>query len=299
MPPFRENETGPGPSEACLRFDADLAAYLEGESRPAVSAHAADCAFCAAVLADLGVIRSAAGEFDAVEPPAILWIGVRAALVREGLIRPGYPSEACLRFDAALADYLEGDSRSEVSAHAAECAFCGTLLADLELIRSAAEALETAAEPPERLWAKVRKGLLAEGTIRARRRRWAWPAWVLQPMPAAALAGLVLVGCLSLGRWFNSSGAPVSPSVISMAVDPGVQESVQEMEGVFRARTSSLDPVITAALRKDLDSLDSEIRECVASLKSRPGDGLARDYLAAAYTEKAQILASALDLGNH
>ena len=298
MPPFGENEKGPGPSEACLYFDADLAAYLEGEERPAVAAHAADCVFCAAVLADLGAIRSAAGELGAAEPPEGLWAGVRAGLVREGIIRTAYPSQACLRFEAGLADYLEGDSRPEVAAHAAGCGFCGALLADLELIRSTAKVLETA-EPPARLWARVRQGLLAEGTIRSRRRRWSWPAWLMQPVPAAALAGLLLVGCLSLGRWFNSPAAPTPSSAASVEVDPGVQESVQQMEGVFRARTSSLDPVITAALRKDLDSLDSEIRECVASLRSRPDDGLTRDYLAAAYTEKAQILASALDLGNH
>jgi hypothetical protein len=299
MPASGERDNARSPSAACLHFDADLAAYLEGEDRPAVPAHAADCAFCAAVLADLSAIRAAAGDLGLAEPPETLWTGVRAALVREGIIRATRPTEACLRFDAELTSYLEGEERPAVTAHAAECGFCCAVLADLDLIRSAAISLELE-EPSARLWANVRSALAEEGIIRsARSSRWSWPAWISHPLPVGALAALILVGLLSLGRGVNLSGRhPPSPAA-NMAVDPGVQESVREMEGAFRAHTVALDPVIEATFRKDLESLDGEIRECRASLENRPDDGLAREYLAAAYTEKAQILASALDLGNH
>jgi hypothetical protein len=297
--PASEKNSAWSPGEACLQFDADLAAYLEGEDRPAVPAHAAACAPCASVLADLSAIRSAAEQLELPEPPERLWTGIQAALVREGIIRTPHPGEACLRFDAELAAYLEGEDRPRVPAHAAECAFCGAVLTDLQAIRSAAAELQLE-EPPARLWANVRSALVEEGVIRsARPLRWSWPSWILHPLPVAALAGLILVGFLSLGRGVNLSGTRGASSVANMAVDPGVQESVREMEGAFRTRAASLDPVIEAALRKDLESLDGEIRECQASLESRPEDGLTREYLAAAYTEKAQILASALDLGDH
>ena len=295
MPASGERESASSPGKACLQFDAELAAYLDGEHRPAVPAHAAACAFCASVLADLGAIRSAAAQLELADVPEKLWTKVRAALVREDIIRTPQPSAACLRFETDLAAYLEGEDRTAVAAHAAECPFCGAMLADLEVIRSAVAELPLE-EPPARLWAHVRSALVEEGVIRSTRRpRWSWPEWILHPLPVATLAGLVLVGFLSLGRGVKWSGTHGS----NLAVDPGVQQSVGEMEGAFRTRAAALDPVIEAVLRKDLDSLDNQIRECQASLEDRPGDGLAREYLAAAYTEKAQILASALDLGDH
>ena len=51
----------------------------------------------------------------------------------------------CDGFAAALADYLEGDApdavRAAVEAHAEECAACGALLADLQVIPIEAAAL--------------------------------------------------------------------------------------------------------------------------------------------------------------
>lgn len=299
MPASGERDSAWSPGEACLQFDAELAAYLEGEHRPAVPAHAAACAFCASLLADLGAIRSAAAQLELADVPERLWTRIRSALVREGIIRAPQPSGACLRFDAELPAYLEGEDRPTVAGHAAECAFCGAVLADLEVIRSAATELPPE-EPPARLWANVRSTLVEEGIIRSKRRLlWAWPGWILHPLPVATVAGLILAGFLSLGRGVKWSGTHGTPSVANMAVDPGVQESVRQMEGAFRTRAAGLDPVIEAVFRKDLDSLDNQIRECQASLENRPDDGLAREYLAAAYTEKAQVLASALDLGNH
>ena len=299
MPASGERESASSPGKACLQFDAELAAYLDGEHRPAVPAHAAACAFCASVLADLGAIRSAAAQLELADVPEKLWTKVRAALVREDIIRTPQPSAACLRFETDLAAYLEGEDRTAVAAHAAECPFCGAALADLEVIRLAAAELPLE-EPPARLWANVRSALVGEGVIRSTRRpRWSWPEWILHPLPVASLAGLILVGVLSLGRGVKWSETRGTPPAVNTAVDPSVQQSVREMEGVFRTRAAGLDPVIEAVLRKDLDSLDNQIRECQASLENRPGDGLAREYLAAAYTEKAQILASALDLGDH
>ena len=54
----------------------------------AARAHVASCPHCLDYLADLETIVSAARELPAeVEPPARLWIALRAQLEREGLIR--------------------------------------------------------------------------------------------------------------------------------------------------------------------------------------------------------------------
>jgi len=51
---------------------------------------------------------------------------------------------------------------------------------------------------------------------------------------------------------------------------------------------------VKATYRKGLESLDASIEECRASVEREPGDTLARQYLVAAYTQKAEVLATAL-----
>ena len=73
---------------ACIRFDSELEAYLEGEARPFVSAHAQDCPFCRVLLSDLEQIRQAAREMPLEEPSPALWANVRARLDAEGFFLP-------------------------------------------------------------------------------------------------------------------------------------------------------------------------------------------------------------------
>ncbi len=73
---------------ACLRFDNELEAFLEGEARPFVTAHSQECPFCSAVLADLEMIRQAAREMPVEEPSPVVWANVRARLEAEGVLRP-------------------------------------------------------------------------------------------------------------------------------------------------------------------------------------------------------------------
>jgi hypothetical protein len=72
---------------ACLDFETDLVAYLEGEHTPALLAHAKKCEFCGCLLADLQQIRDIGSEFELESPPAAVWPRVREALVREGIIK--------------------------------------------------------------------------------------------------------------------------------------------------------------------------------------------------------------------
>jgi hypothetical protein len=69
---------------ACAQFEAELAAYLEGESRPFIASHAHDCAPCATLLADLQSIQQAAKSLPQEEPSPVVWANVRARLEAEG-----------------------------------------------------------------------------------------------------------------------------------------------------------------------------------------------------------------------
>ena len=60
---------------------------MEGERHPDAASHAASCDRCHGLVADLDAIREAAANLPEVEPPARLWVSLRAQLEKEGLIR--------------------------------------------------------------------------------------------------------------------------------------------------------------------------------------------------------------------
>jgi len=203
---------------------------------------------------------------------------------------------ACRDFDAQLSDYLEGQERPAVTTHAAECEFCGAVLADLLLVRSASTELAEN-EPPARVWANVRAALVAEGLIHPPRQRRPWLEWLLTPAPAAALTALVLLSMFtarSLVHRYHRTAVDVADVVVGR----DVMQNVSQMEVAFRAQSARLNPTIERAYEDDLASLDSEIKECQDTLARQPGDSLSREYLASAYSEKARVLESALELGD-
>jgi hypothetical protein len=69
---------------ACVQFDDELEAYLEGEARPFIASHSQDCVPCAALLADLQSIQQAARDLPREEPSRVVWANVRARLEAEG-----------------------------------------------------------------------------------------------------------------------------------------------------------------------------------------------------------------------
>lgn len=72
----------------CEEFWKRSEAWMENERHPEDAAHFAACARCRVLIADLEMIRKvAATELPEMEPPARIWISLRAQLEKEGLIR--------------------------------------------------------------------------------------------------------------------------------------------------------------------------------------------------------------------
>ena len=115
---------------ACVQFGEELEAYLEGETRPFVPSHAQDCGSCGALLADLQLIRQAAGSCLWRNRPPRFGPACAQSWSWRGLSR----SPACAQFQDGIEDYLEGEARPFVVSHSQDCRSCGTLLADLEAI---------------------------------------------------------------------------------------------------------------------------------------------------------------------
>lgn len=215
---------------------------------------------------------------------------------------------ACLGFDAELSAYLEGELRPAVPAHAQECLYCRTVLEDIAAIRAASREIPLE-EPSPAVWANLRATLAREG-IPAKPTR-AWARWVQGleflpgPAPLAAVASLVFCGVFLLvaartGQrnltLDTSSGQivdrPEEPADLVEVAD--LSRTIKDMEESYQAHQTSLDPDEKAIFQKSLESLDSSINECRASVEKEPDNDLAHEYLVAAYTQKVEVLESAL-----
>jgi len=209
----------------------------------------------------------------------------------------GRETAACQLFDLELAAYLEGEERPKLVAHIRECPFCCSMLADLEGIRSAAGHLAPQ-EPPERMWTSIRASLIAEGIIRqpeAFWRRWleSWH-WLHNPVAVAALGCLMVLG-IGLVRVPSVPKSRTAPSV-DLSDVARAAAAVRPMETSYHAQAASFEPSVKETYQKSLDSLDGEIRECLNSVRQEPDNSLAREYLLAAYQQKAHVLQSALEV---
>ena len=68
-----------------------------------------------------------------------------------------------------------------------------------------------------------------------------------------------------------------------------------ELESSYRVRKVSFEPAVQATYDRGLDSLNASIQECRDSVQREPDNSLAREYLLAAYEQKAQVLTAALE----
>lgn len=214
----------------------------------------------------------------------------------------------CQEFHARLAAYLEGEENRNVQAHAEQCLSCGSLLDDLELVRTTARSLPLESPSP-RVWSNIRATLANEGYFH--KRESFWKRWVSASLlvprtaPAAALAfALMLAVILVFKGDFQRDGSQnqaVSPVAASVApagllgVQNNLVRTVRAMEENYRAHESLLDPSVRQVYQSGLTSLNNSIQECLDSLQKQPHNMLVREYLMQAYAQKAEVLASALE----
>lgn len=215
---------------------------------------------------------------------------------------------ACRQFETNLADYLEGEPCPQVAAHADTCPFCSVILRDLEGMRTECRTLSLE-DPPARLWANVRATLATEGVIRERRQGFlgglAFPVFGRAAVPVTALACLAVLSSVLMVRpssinrsrtssWLSVADRDATAAKVYTLDNSALAGMVGELENNFEARRGSLAPSVQESYRKGLQSLDDSIRECRQSVESEPGNTLAREYLVAAYSQKAEVLAAAL-----
>jgi len=261
-----------------------------------------------------------------------------------------------------LASYLEGEllepARLELEAHAASCAECGSLLADLDAIRREASALPML-EPSHDLWsgvaARIDAPVVALGESPLSRRLAARHAW-LRPSLAAAALVLVTAGVThyftrasyvsddqaigrsqptrvaqgtpaaaqpvvsvapasndSLGAFTSSGsesatpidarGAPASSASpaarLASAVpamketQPVYDEEIGKLRAIVKERRAQLDPSTVAVLEQSIAVIDSAIAQSRAALAKDPSSGFLATQLNHSLEKKVELLRTA------
>ncbi|MGC1614751.1 MAG: hypothetical protein WA736_08700 [Candidatus Acidiferrum sp.] len=214
----------------------------------------------------------------------------------------------------------------EAQAHLAECRNCRSYVADLTSLVDAAKKLPSEIAPPDRVWLSLRAQLEAEGIIRTPAdpiHGEQVPFWqsigdfFRNRVLATAMVGILIVAAtvFQIRRDRTAYVAPpveTAKAVLVSAPAPAAQKtSAPEAPPVFASVARALDdqePVATGmilastspvdvSLRDNLKKVNEFIADCERRLKEQPQDELTREYLSAAYEQKAELLSAMIERG--
>jgi hypothetical protein len=225
----------------------------------------------------------------------------------------------------------------EARAHLVECRDCRNYIADLTSVVDAAKKLPQEITPPDRIWISLRAQLEEEGIIRtpadvipAEPPSW-WQsinAFFSNRVLATAMVG-ILIAAAAVFQIRSDRATRVDPPVRTAAVKPLVPatkpsvakaadtaatvtpSTTPQPSGEFDRTARDLndqEPVATGmlltssspidvSLRDNLKKVNEFIAECERHLKEQPQDELTREYLSAAYQQKAELLSAMIERG--
>jgi hypothetical protein len=207
----------------------------------------------------------------------------------------------------------------EARAHVSGCVACQNLLSDVNAIIAAAERMPAEIAPPERIWVSLRAQLEAEGIIReqvsppVRETGALWQTLSAffrgRAFATAAVGLIILVAALfqirptqrgdDTATVANPTFVTPAPTDALASTAAALSEQERDLANVQRVSTTerASSAPVDAALQKNLRELDQFIAECIQHLKQQPNDELAREYLAAAYQQKSELLSAMIDRG--
>jgi|HubBroStandDraft_6_1064221.scaffolds.fasta_scaffold16126_2 hypothetical protein len=225
----------------------------------------------------------------------------------------------------------------EARAHLVECRDCRNYIADLTSVIDAAKKLPQEITPPDRVWISLRAQLEEEGIIRTPAEvipaepvsLWqSINAFFSNRVLATAMVG-ILIAAAAVFQIRSDRTTRVVPPVQTAKVQPMVPaakptvtkpteaastvtaSTVSQPSGEFDRTARDLndqEPVATGmlltssspidvSLRDNLKKVNEFIAECERHLKEQPQDELTREYLSAAYQQKAELLSAMIERG--
>jgi hypothetical protein len=218
----------------------------------------------------------------------------------------------CHEFEQILEQDSEAGLPASATPHLRDCPACAALWDDFQAIRLAGSELGAdQPEPPAHLWTSLRAQLESEGLIREETTRdtpaqapagflSGWFGHAPRFVLAASYAAVLLVAAF-LSRY---DGAPnlaelsarQNPAVVAIPLTAAGLGTT--LDGNVKQVMASL-PVGNVALAEsfehNLGIVNDLIVVCEKSVREKPDDPMAREYLYGAYQQKAVLLATAMD----
>jgi hypothetical protein len=210
-----------------------------------------------------------------------------------------------------LERYDRGEiDEAEFMRHAESCPVCRKAFHLDEEIMSLAKSLRQPVEAPL-LWSRIEESLrkeraeeqqlLQEPQVEKKQKsgRFSFRWRFLRVVPAAA-ALLIVFG---IGIYFGLKSAPPSSGLLARKalarVEKKEQEymrAIQELEKQALPHMADLDLDFVFLYRTRLETIDSQIEQCLEAVASNPANAHIRRYLIAALQEKKETLAEILGL---
>lgn len=211
----------------------------------------------------------------------------------------------CNQLTEVLGQLSDGPLPDSAASHLHSCEQCRSLWHELEAIRVAGHELGAEQpEPPAHLWPSLRDKLQSEGLIRnSNRPGWFadWfgfsPRFAMGGAYVALLAIAASLVALHTGRpaAMRLDGVEATVAAPSAAVTADLNRTLDsDIERVV-ASLSEHDAPLATSVRQNLGVVDNLISLCEQSVRERPDDPIAREYLYGAYQQKATLLATAID----
>ena len=227
---------------------------------------------------------------------------------------------------ALLDGELPPEAQRALEAHAATCAACRTLIADLEAIRATSVVLERR-KPSNDVWSRISLQVTREPAFQkaAQQRlaqptvpptRWNWPVlamaasllialisgslWVLDRSRATPGSGSSSIGSAAN----NAAGNPATGALVETIeheLDQAAahyEKAIVGLEQIANASDSPLDPEQMATVKQNLAVIDRAIDESRSALKSAPANQLAQESLFEAFRRKVSLLQDTIALMN-
>jgi hypothetical protein len=226
--------------------------------------HLAQCAGCRNYVADLTSIVDVAHKLPTeIAPPERVWVSLRAQLEAEGVIRTALP--------------IAVPAESSSWWHSIHAFFSnrGLAAATVGIVLVAGAVFEIARD-------------------RATLRTTGSPEVAQQITPAPAVTP-------SSTQQVKSAPVPVHPQPSAAFTAPAefasTAQALNDQEPLATGLLASSNSTIDASLRDNLKKVNEFIADCERHLKDQPQDELTREYLSAAYQQKAELLSAMIERG--
>jgi hypothetical protein len=272
----------------CDGFAAKLADYLEGDApdavRAAVEAHAAECAACGELLADLRSIQHDASALPALTPSRDLWDGIaqridapvipldrpaRIAIpLRRTWARPAIAAAALVVATAGITHYATRRTMTETTASAP--------------VQVAAAPATTAPTAPVVTPDSLNRGSIATPSVAGNR--------ALQPEVAAPRVASVPRSTVSAA---NATARLANAGSLMRESEPVYDREILKLRTIMKSRRTQLDPKTVAVLEQSIAVIDSAIAQSRAALAKDPVSGFLANQLNHSLEKKVELLRTA------